>query len=286
MSNCCCCEVRSYNPATCLNRVSSKIYERLLIIGFSGSAIFTCSTIISVPWKEYSLGIFYLYIGIIIFSSFCTLFSILIRVWTCNGTIITTKMSCSLCMIKLISIFLIICILDSMLQDIVISDMFGEKNHIKFLLRNLTTKKKKDEYSASITCVAVNLIIESIMILCITQIKRRIISKTILDNNPIVQPPISQVVPPAYYIDPRNATPNVMLPNTIVVNNYSQNRPNLQYSPNIQNINSPQYPIDNSNPNSDQKIQVILHKNKKNKTGFKKKNKKENINSSSQTKIN
>ena len=285
MSNSC-CEIRSYNPLACFNAISSKIYERLLIIGFSGSVIFTCSTIIIVPWKEYSLGIFYLYMGIIILSSFCALFSILIRVWTRNGTIITTKMACSLCMINSMYALIVICALDSMLQDIVVSSMFGEKHHIQFSLRNLLDKKKKDEYSASITCVVVNLIIESVMIICIYQIKRRIISKTILDNNPVVQPPISQVAPPAYYIDQRNAAPNVILPNTIVVNNYSQNMQNLQNSPNNQNINLQQYPIDNSNPNSEKKVQAISHKHKKTKPGFKKKNKKLDINSSSQARIN
>ena len=47
-----------------------------------------------------------------------------------------------------------------------------------------------------------------------------------------------------------------------------------------------QYPIDNSNPNSEKKVQAISHKHKKTKPGFKKKNKKLDINSSSQAKIN
>ena len=108
-----------HNRVGCCGSVHAKIFEILLIVGFIIALIgLGLNLVLTMCDFFYSDYIFFLEIGLIVFDLCCFIFSILLRVWRSNGSVLDQKYSASFCISLFILIFSIINLLGSIGEDV------------------------------------------------------------------------------------------------------------------------------------------------------------------------
>ena len=108
-----------HNRVGCCGSVHAKIFEILLIVGFIIALIgLALNLVLTMCYFFYSDYIFFLEIGLIVFDLCCFFFSILLRVWRSNGSVLDQKYSASFCISLFILIFSIINLLGSIGEDV------------------------------------------------------------------------------------------------------------------------------------------------------------------------
>ena len=98
---------------------NTKIIEITLIIGFFlALAGLTINLVLTMYWYFYSYAIFFIGIGLIALNLACLIFSILLRVWRSNGSVLNTHLNSSSTVSLFILIFSIVNLIGSILEDI------------------------------------------------------------------------------------------------------------------------------------------------------------------------
>lgn len=102
----------------CCGKIHAKICEIILIIGFISGAIFITINFAMTMWFfKFSLYLFAIEIALLALNVFCVIFSILLRVWRSNGSVMKGNNSSSHCISICIIVILIINILGSLAED-------------------------------------------------------------------------------------------------------------------------------------------------------------------------
>lgn len=102
----------------CCGKIHAKICEIILIIGFISGAIFITINFVMTMWFfKFSLYLFAIEIALLALNVFCVIFSILLRVWRSNGSVMKGNNSSSHCISICIIVILIINILGSLAED-------------------------------------------------------------------------------------------------------------------------------------------------------------------------
>ena len=102
----------------CCGKIHAKTCEIILIIGFISGAIFITINFVMTMWFfKFSLYLFAIEIALLALNVFCVIFSILLRVWRSNGSVMKGNNSSSHCISICIIVILIINILGSLAED-------------------------------------------------------------------------------------------------------------------------------------------------------------------------
>ena len=127
---CCLCTLCCYEPdsdniggETCstFDACHAKTIEIILILGFSVSTISFLLSIIVGEWAKISNAIFFLFVALTLISAVGVLFSILLRYWRSDDSVLTTKYSLSLTISRFIFLVMSLSIACSIIQNIFIS---------------------------------------------------------------------------------------------------------------------------------------------------------------------
>lgn len=108
-----------HNREGCCGSVHAKIFEIFLIVGFIIALIgLALNLVLTMYCFFYSYYIFFLEIGLIVLDLCCFIFSIILRVWRSNGSVLEQKYSASFCISLFIIILSIINLLGSIGEDV------------------------------------------------------------------------------------------------------------------------------------------------------------------------
>ena len=132
-------------PSGCCGKTHAKIFEILLIVGFSASvAILVVNLVLTMFIFKYSDIIFFSEIGIAALNFICIIFSIILRVWRSNGSVLDLHYSSS----NAISIIILVIIILNLICSL------GEDVLYYFIVPLLTRDEDDPEYSEMILKIA------------------------------------------------------------------------------------------------------------------------------------
>ena len=139
-------------PSGCCGKTHAKIFEILLIVGFSASvAILVVNLVLTMFIFKYSGIIFFSEIGIAALNFICIIFSIILRVWRSNGSVLDLHYSSSNAISIIILVIIILNLICSLGEDVlyyfivpsfVIED-YEPAPKIKEIAEKLFNKNKK-----------------------------------------------------------------------------------------------------------------------------------------------
>lgn len=105
-------------PSGCCGKTHAKIFEILLIVGFSASvAILVVNLVLTMFIFKYSDIIFFSEIGIAALNFICIIFSIILRVWRSNGSVLDLHYSSSNAISIIILVIIILNLICSLGED-------------------------------------------------------------------------------------------------------------------------------------------------------------------------
>ena len=112
--------MKNLNPQLgCFPKIHAKIFEILLIICFLLSIIILVVNLIITIWHfKFSLYFFIIEIGLIAFNGINVIFSIILRVWRSNGSVLSNNFSSSNCICLLVIILILINFLSTIAEDV------------------------------------------------------------------------------------------------------------------------------------------------------------------------
>ena len=106
-------------PSGCCGKTHAKIFEILLIVGFSASvAILVVNLVLTMFIFKYSDIIFFSEIGIAALNFICIIFSIILRVWRSNGSVLDLHYSSSNAISIIILVIIILNLICSLGEDV------------------------------------------------------------------------------------------------------------------------------------------------------------------------
>ena len=106
-------------PLGCCGKTHAKIFEILLIVGFSASvAILVVNLVLTMFIFKYSDIIFFSEIGIASLNFICIIFSIILRVWRSNGSVLDLHYSSSNAISIIILVIIILNLICSLGEDV------------------------------------------------------------------------------------------------------------------------------------------------------------------------
>lgn len=106
-------------PSGCCGKTHAKIFEILLIVGFSASvAILVVNLVLTMFIFKYSDIIFFSEIGIASLNFICIIFSIILRVWRSNGSVLDLHYSSSNAISIIILVIIILNLICSLGEDV------------------------------------------------------------------------------------------------------------------------------------------------------------------------
>jgi len=106
-------------PSGCCGKTHAKIFEILLIVGFSASvAILVVNLVLMMFIFKYSDIIFFSEIGIAALNFICIIFSIILRVWRSNGSVLDIHYSSSNAISIIILVIIILNLICSLGEDV------------------------------------------------------------------------------------------------------------------------------------------------------------------------
>ena len=106
-------------PSGCCGKTHAKIFEILLIVGFSASvAILVVNLVLTMFIFKYSYFIFFSEIGIAALNFICIIFSIILRVWRSNGSVLDLHYSSSNAISIIILVIIILNLICSLGEDV------------------------------------------------------------------------------------------------------------------------------------------------------------------------
>ena len=109
----------NHNSSGCFGGINSKIFEIILIIGFIlALAGVTNNLVLTMYMFFYSYAIFFIEIALIALNLLCLIFSILLRVWRSNGSVLNMHLNSSSKVSLFILIFSIINLIGSIVEDV------------------------------------------------------------------------------------------------------------------------------------------------------------------------
>ena len=107
-----------HNPIGCCGSVHAKIFEIFLIVGFITALIgLALNFVLTMYYFIGSDYFFFIEIGLVALNLCCFIFSIILRVWRSNGSVLDQKYSASFCISLIILILSIINLLGSLGED-------------------------------------------------------------------------------------------------------------------------------------------------------------------------
>ena len=106
----------------CCGSTHAKVFEIILIIGFSSAiALLTINLVLTMWFFKFAYSIFYIQIGLMALNLFSIIFSIILRVWRSNGSVLSTNFSSSNCISIMLLVFIIMNLLASLAEEVFIS---------------------------------------------------------------------------------------------------------------------------------------------------------------------
>ena len=106
----------------CCPSIHAKIFEIILIIGFTLSLILLTVKLIILIWCiKYSYSLLIIGIILMALSTISLVLSIILRVWRSNGSVFNTKFLSSFCVASINFVLVIINILSSIYEEILFS---------------------------------------------------------------------------------------------------------------------------------------------------------------------
>ena len=106
----------------CCGSTHAKVFEIILIIGFSSAIVLLTINLVLTMWFfKFAYSIFYIQIGLMALNLFSIIFSIILRIWRSNGSVLSTNFSSSNCISIMLLVFIIMNLLASLAEEIFIS---------------------------------------------------------------------------------------------------------------------------------------------------------------------
>ena len=106
----------------CCGSTHAKVFEIILIIGFSSAiALLTVNLVLTMWFFKFAYSIFYIQIGLMALNLFSIIFSIILRIWRSNGSVLSTNFSSSNCISIMLLVFIIMNLLASLAEEAFIS---------------------------------------------------------------------------------------------------------------------------------------------------------------------
>lgn len=279
-------------PSGCCGKTHAKIFEILLIVGFSASvAILVVNLVLTMFIFKYSDIIFFSEIGIAALNFICIIFSIILRVWRSNGSVLDLHYSSSNAISIIILVIIILNLICSLGEDVlyyfivpffVIED-YEPAPKIKEIAKKLINKEPDENFGENLeknktilkilpwASASFSALVQIISMIFIILIRKRIKYKSdfgIVSN--IIQTQALQ-----------QSSQNKMSGNNTNLGLGSNNKNNNIYEGNAKDVKTKKSKKkkkskDEDNgmvvPDSDQ-IEIMTKKKKKAKKGKKKKNK-------------
>ena len=289
------------NSGFCGN-VSSKTFEIFLIVGFScGTFFLIVNLLMTIHIFIMMYILFYIEVGIIALNIFCIIFSIILRVWRSNGSVLNTNYSSSHCISIIILILIIMNLLGSIGEDIFyffvnsekeskIKDFIGK--HIKLTVVQLFPDSFYGDKTEKLikylpwVCFNLNLVIQVVALVFLILLMMRIKNKSD-DGTPTAI--LTQNLQPSSIQNPNDINKNegINLENNNAINNNNVNDNNKDSTDIYKGEEIPakkkktkkkksekkKEKALNSNPDSDQ-VEIMKKKKKKKKSKKKSKEKK------------
>ena len=185
-------------PGCCAN-VHGKSFELILIVLFTLGAIIIAANFILTRWYfKQSYILFFIEIGLIALNGLCLLFTIMLRCWRSNGSVLNTNYSSSYCLSIFIIILIIINLLGSIGEEVLFYFVYyiitfdGNKNNTYTKIMDIYLKimnnpeknglfsGKKEEIKVTIlkilpwVCFSLNIFMQILGIIFINLIIKRI----------------------------------------------------------------------------------------------------------------
>ena len=133
---CCCC-------SCCLDNLSSKTLEILLIAFHSIGVSFLICSLVIISWSKISYINLILVLLILLINVLCLIFIVFIRIWRKKKTIQTIKKKKGIIFSKISIIILIICFIISVIEEFILSYAFSD---VDYPCRNKKTEKNDKNY--------------------------------------------------------------------------------------------------------------------------------------------
>jgi len=106
------------NKAGCCGSIHGKTFEIFLIIDFLlGAAVLIVNLILTKWYLQQSHYVFFIEIGLISLNGLCLIFTIILRCWRSDGSVLNSNYSSSRCLAIFIIIFVIINFLGSLCEE-------------------------------------------------------------------------------------------------------------------------------------------------------------------------
>ena len=122
---------RINNQICFCGKVHAKIFEIILIVGFTfGDIVLAINFVLNMWFFKQSYYILYIEIGLLALNFFSIIFSIILRVFRSNGSVLNDKYTCSHCISIIILFLVIINFLGSLGEDALFYFVFS---YIKFI---------------------------------------------------------------------------------------------------------------------------------------------------------
>ena len=293
---CLCCyepddDRRDQGTCSCCDAFHAKTIELLLIIGFAGSVLLISIAIIVGEWAQISYIIFSIFVVLLLLSGVGTLFSILIRIYRANDSILTTNYSKSLCLSKLIYLIIFISLLLAIIQDIFVSWAVDPDKKSKLNIKkdishihegNNKDPKQSKQYSLAMTSITYNEFAQSILALFLYHLIQRIRDKE--TYGPSLRPHVEEQR--NVEVNPIGFNPNQVDGssernsnlNSNNNSNISNNNSNLSKNKKLNENNEPSYQEGNYKSERVKKVKIIPHKKNHKNIHIKKNNKNQNKN--------
>ena len=121
------------NKAGCCGSIHGKTFEIFLIIDFLlGAAVLIVNLMLTKWYLQQSHYVFFIEIGLISLNGLCLIFTIILRCWRSDGSVLSTNYSSSYCLSVLIIVFVVLNFLGSVTEEVLFYFLY---NYIYYTLK-------------------------------------------------------------------------------------------------------------------------------------------------------
>ena len=135
---------------SCMGNVHAKIFEIILLLGFSSTSILLVVNLILTTWFfKFSYSLFIIEIGLVVLNSISIFLSIILRVFRSNDSVFNKNFSSSNIIAMAILILIILNILSSITEEVLFSFVFTFLNKYGYFsdeIANLANEFNLDDY--------------------------------------------------------------------------------------------------------------------------------------------
>ena len=135
---------------SCMGNVHAKIFEIILLLGFSSTSILLVVNLILTTWFfKFSYSLFIIEIGLVVLNSISIFLSIILRVFRSNDSVFNKNFSSSNIIAMTILVLIILNILSSITEEVLFSFVFTFLNKYGYFsdeMANLANEFNLDDY--------------------------------------------------------------------------------------------------------------------------------------------